>query len=109
MASAAPEPEPKPSLHEIAAMPFPASTEAMRKYYNPEWGRPIPEGLDKKRSFKVRVNYTYRVADDETVTVEAWTEEEAEELAAEEVERKVDMPWNADFEVSDCAAEQVSA
>lgn len=28
-----------PSLHEVAAMPFPASLKAMREHYNPDWGR----------------------------------------------------------------------
>lgn len=34
----------KPSLAEIAAMPFPASLNAMRQHYNPDWGKPDRAG-----------------------------------------------------------------
>lgn len=75
----------KPTLHEIAAMPFPASVTAMRKHYQKDWGKPLPEGLTEKRKFRVEVNFEVSYTDSDTVEVEAWTEEEAEDLASEKV------------------------
>lgn len=78
----------KPSLHEIAAMPFPASQEAMRKFYNPHWGKPVSDD-GEKRSFKVRVDYEVRSEESKIVNVEACSEEEAIELAEAEVEKSL--------------------
>lgn len=77
--------EAKPTLHDIAAMPFPASRDAMRKHYNPKWGRDTGDG--ELRTFKVKVRYSYRVHEIETVEVEACDEEEAERLAEDEIEK----------------------
>lgn len=75
-----------PSLHEIAAMPFPASVEAMRKHYVPDWGKPVPDGAEGKRAFKVRVEYDITISDDTIVEVFAFDEDEALELAEAQVE-----------------------
>lgn len=76
------EPKKKPTLHEIAAMPFPASQAVMREFYNPHWGMPTA-GDGEKRAYKVRLHYSYSVEDEATFQVEAFSEEEAEELAIE--------------------------
>jgi len=73
-----PDPEPKPSLHEIAAMPFPASQTAMRKHYNPDWHKDIPEG---KKVFRVSVDWSLEGSFVEDI--EAEDEEEAREIAEE--------------------------
>lgn len=86
MASAAKQPaSEKPTLHEIAAMPFPASAEAMRKHYVHDWGKPVPEGVTRKREFAVEVEFTVTSVERETVTVEAFSESEAEELASDKI------------------------
>lgn len=79
----------KPSLHEIAAMPFPASMFEMRKHYNSAWGKPIPDD-GQKRSYKVCVNYEVHSTETRMVTVEAFSEEEACELAENEVADDLD-------------------
>ena len=71
-------PQPKPTLHEIAAMPFPASQEAMRKHYNPDWHKELPEG---KKMFRVSVDWTIEGSFVEDI--EAEDEDEAKELARE--------------------------
>jgi hypothetical protein len=88
----------KPSLHDIAAMPYPASLEAMRKHYNPDWGKPVPDG-ETLRTFKVRIEYSYRCDGDGVATVNAFTEEEAIDAAFEEVTKG--LPAFADVELED--------
>jgi hypothetical protein len=99
--------EVKPSLHEIAAMPYPASLLAMRKHYIPDWGIPVPDGATK-RTFKVEVEYEYTVTETETecVTVEAFTEEEAIEKAEGGVGR--DLHWTAEIEIRETNIVSVS-
>lgn len=72
----------KPSLHEIAAMPFPLSREAMRQHYNPDWGRETSED-GQKRKFRVRAEYS--VTEYLDCTIEAFTKEEAREEAEQEI------------------------
>lgn len=68
----------KPTLKEIAAMPYPASVQAMRQHYNPMWGR----GKDGElQTFKVTLDYAYRVSDVFECEVEAVDEEDAIEVA----------------------------
>jgi hypothetical protein len=74
----------KPTLHEIAAMPLPASIEAMRKHYNPKWGMPVADGGERP-TFRVKVHYETRSEDYEIVDVEAFDEAEALDLAEEKV------------------------
>lgn len=74
-----PEESKVPSLHEIAAMPFPASVEAMRKHYNPEWGRDEPEPQEGKRKFRISVDWT--ATGSFTEEFEAESEADAREMA----------------------------
>lgn len=77
-------PESMPSLHEIAAMPFPASEMALERWYGikPRSGEePAPDGLLRK--FKVEVEYSYLCTEYESVTVTAATEDEAKDMAEE--------------------------
>lgn len=69
---------PKPTLHEIAAMPYPSSEIAMRKHYNPDWHRDIPTG---KKVFSVSVDWT--VDGSFIEDIEAEDEAEAREIAHE--------------------------
>lgn len=58
----------KPTLHEIAAMPFPASVEAMRKFYEPQWGREqLPEGT----KFRITADWTIEGHFDDTVEADS--------------------------------------
>jgi hypothetical protein len=76
----------KPTLHEIAAMPFPASRNAMRKHYNPHWGELTPDrpsdAVDKQ--FVVTIEYSTMRYDEEYLTITAATAEEAEHRARQE-------------------------
>ncbi|HEX8414868.1 MAG TPA: hypothetical protein VF637_13425 [Sphingomicrobium sp.] len=85
--------QPAPSLHEIAAMPFPRSMETMRKYYNKDWHKPEPDGetlisYDVVMSFVVREERIYRV--------EAYDEKHAESLADDLLEADRTIPADAD-------------
>ena len=88
----------KPTLHEIAAMPWPASRNAMRKHYVHDWGVPIPDGVDRKKSFKVEVSFTVTEKRDEIVEVEAFSEEEAKELAQDKCAADHSGAWDIEFE-----------
>ncbi len=91
-----------PTLHEIAAMPFPASLNAMRKHYNKDWGKPVPaDGMIRK--FAVRIDVT--VPTTETYQVEAFTAGEAEEEAL--TLAAVEHGPNADFEVREVSERSV--
>lgn len=97
----------KPTLHEIAAMPFPKSVEAMRAHYVKDWAKPIPEGISEKRKFRVKVEYEVSYSDSETVEVEAWTTEDAEELAAERVAKEVEREANSPFAYAEVTGTEV--
>ena len=71
----------KPTLHEIAAMPFPASRNAMRKNYVPKWGMPESDG--KLHDWSVRVDYKICNKSVWIVKVKAVDQEEAIELSEE--------------------------
>jgi hypothetical protein len=71
----------KPTLHEIAAMSFPASMRAMREHYNPHWHKPEADGEPLK--FRVTVNYSYKEWTSATYDVEATDEDDAERVAME--------------------------
>lgn len=91
----------KPSLHEIAAMPFPASMLTMRQHYNRDWHKPEPDG--ELRTWKVKIAYSVRTAEHKTYEVEAVTEEEANDLAEDMFDKDPAIP--ADVEVDDVIAE----
>ena len=84
----------KPSLHDIAGMPFPASLAAMRKFYDPKWGYDTSE--DPPRKFKVSIEYSVTTYGDYNSTVEAGDEEQARELAIDEARGEA---GGDDFEV----------
>ena len=89
----------KPSLHEIAAMPFPASMEAMRRHYNRDWHKPEPDG---KTLITYEVTMGFCVPETRTYKVEAYSEEEAQALADDMLDKDRTIPSEAeDFEVVD--------
>lgn len=79
-------PKERPPLHDIAAMPFPASMVAMRKFYNKDWHKPESDG-ESPGKWKVTVRYTERTESDWDVEVEAASQAEAEEKAEVEFDR----------------------
>jgi len=97
----------KPTLHEIAAMPFPASRDAMRQHYNPHWGEAMPDrpagAVDKQ--FYVTIEYTTMAFDEEHVTVTAATAEEAEHIARKEFRDE----HSADDEISEVSVREQDA
>lgn len=68
----------KPTLHEIAAMPFPASALAVRQHYDPKWHTDVS---DEPRKFRCRGEWTISGRLD--AVIEAESKDEAKELAAE--------------------------
>ena len=71
----------KPSLHDIAAMPFPQSEQALEKHYGVKPKREWNEGVLK--SFTVRIAYSWRTSDSIFYDIEAASEEEALKIAEE--------------------------
>ena len=70
----------KPTLREIAAMPFPASQQAMRKHYDANWGLE-PVGKEGPRKFLVKAEWS--ISGDFAEVIEAESEEEAKDKAKE--------------------------
>lgn len=91
-------PEPKPTLHEIAAMPYPASEIAMRKHYVHDWHVPVPEGMDAKATFIVALEYEVSERHTTTLEIQAWSESEAKDLARDELGSRYRDAW--DFDVT---------
>lgn len=91
-----------PALHQIAAMPFPASMVAMRKFYNPNWHKPEPEEGEVGK-WKVRISYSYREEETETLEVEAASQEEAESLAEAEFDKR--HRWLDDVKIDEVESE----
>ncbi|KQM62395.1 MULTISPECIES: hypothetical protein [unclassified Sphingomonas] len=90
----------KPSLHEIAAMPYPASVMAMREHYNAAWGLPLPdEKYDEPRLFKVRIDYSFTTQGQRSYTVEALSEEEAEEMAVNQFDSDLQVETDAEIDL----------
>lgn len=91
----------KPTLHDIAAMPFPASVEAMRKHYNPAWGRPV-DGDGSRRTYRVKLSGEVRTVKPiyETVEIAAFSEDEAIELAQAQIEQQHPDADEIDFYIS---------
>lgn len=83
----------KPTLHEIAAMPFPASQKAMREHYDPRWHKEEAQGLKR---FRVRFDWALVGTFDEIV--EAEDEDEAKEIAREQAQDDAASEYY-DFEV----------
>ena len=80
-------------MHEIAAMPFSRTAEAVRKHYDPAWGKNDEDG-EPVKAWRVRFDWTVSGSYDEVV--EAATEDEAREIAEEEVRDDI---WGGDLEV----------
>ncbi|RZF64506.1 hypothetical protein EWE75_10030 [Sphingomonas populi] len=73
----------QPTIQEIAAMPFPASREAVRRWLDPDWCRFGPDAEPRE----VRVSIDYEVTSEEsaTLTVTARNADEAKSLAIEQL------------------------
>lgn len=97
----------KPSLHEIAAMPFPESVFAMRKFYVHDWGKPIAEGLSQKQTYQVTARVTLRTVEREFFEIEAWSQDEAEEEAEGMIDRR--YPEADDVEIDELKVSLVEA
>jgi hypothetical protein len=95
----------KPTLHEIAAMPYSVGLAAMREHYDPLWGMVTPEGDDPKFRWKVRVYYSVRSVESRVVEVDAATEDEACDLAEEQI---LDEE-GSDVDISDSSATRIDA
>lgn len=91
----------KPSLHEIAAMPFPESLGALRRHYDRDWGSRVS---DEPESWTVHVDYTVTSRDSMSVTVNAHSVEEAKRFGSELVGELAD---GDDFEVEYVRARSV--
>lgn len=72
----------KPTLQEIADMPISQSVEAMRRWYDSDWGKPQPENM---RRFRVKFDYSYTVEASFDEVVEAESAKAAEDIAEEEI------------------------
>lgn len=83
--------EARPSLHEIAAMPFSRTAEAVRKHYDPAWGENDEDG-EPVKAWRVRFYWTVSGSYDEVV--EAATDDEARAIAKEEVRDDI---WSGDL------------
>jgi len=84
----------KPTLQEIADMPFPRSINAVRKHYDRHYGVEAPEGEDGKQLFSVEVEWSVLSDDSGTYDVWADNEEEAARKACDLVEEN-----NGDVEI----------
>jgi hypothetical protein len=85
----------KPTLHEIAAMPFPASEQALYKYY----GVRPKDGKDGElKTFKVTYHYSVRENYSESYTVEAVDDEQAEKMADDIFDEDRSIPADADVD-----------
>jgi len=74
------QPTPKPTLHEIAAMPFSETVKAIQQFYDPKFGvaEPQDEGAIE---FMVTVDWSYRHDESEQFTVRADSLAEARKKA----------------------------
>lgn len=73
----------KPTLHEIAAMPFPASEQALFKYYGVKPRR--GDTGEEQASYRVTIDWSYTVEETSDFDVEASSEEEAREIAEQQL------------------------
>ena len=69
----------KPSLHEIAAMPFPQSEIALEKHYGVKPRREWNEG--ELQTYVVRISYSWRTAETIEYEVKAASKEDAQKVA----------------------------
>lgn len=97
-------PKEKPPLHAIAAMPFPLSMAAMRKFYDKDWRKPEHDG-ETHDKWKVRVHYSYREEETWIGEVDAACEEEAKEKAVSAFDTA--NGWLDDCDIDDVEVEFV--
>ena len=90
-----------PTLHEIAAMPYSETVEAIRKHYDPAWGKNDNEG-EPVKAWRVCFDWTLDGTFDHEV--EAATEEDAIEQAREWA---LDDAYAAHFSI--CGSPKVTA
>ncbi|WP_313230192.1 hypothetical protein [Sphingobium yanoikuyae] len=86
----------RPTLHEIADMPFPASEQALLQHYGVEPWREKKAGEIK--SFDVTISYSWREYSSATYSVEAVDEEEAEALAGKLFDAEKEIPYDVDVD-----------
>jgi hypothetical protein len=70
----------KPTLHDIAAMPFSKTLSAIRTHYDPAWGKTTEDGAAIK---EWRVQFYWEISGKFDQIIEAETEDKALELARE--------------------------
>lgn len=85
----------KPTLHEIAALPFPESLAAIRRHYDPLWGK-LPEPDGEPRAFKIEMEWEVVERGTFVETVIARSEAEAKLLGDEAFERR----YSSEYEVT---------
>ena len=68
----------RPTLHEIAAMPYSQTLQAVRQHYDPAWGKNSEEGEPIKAW---RVSFDWEISGSFDEVIEAETEDEAMEEA----------------------------
>lgn len=95
----------KPSLHEIAAMPFPASERALFQHYGVEPYRERRQAGDKQM-YRVKVHYSWIETDSVTYDILASDEEDAEALSQREFENDPKFK-HADYDVDLVVAEEL--
>lgn len=101
---------PKPTLQEIAAMPYPASERAMREFYDKNWGRYSREG--DLEAFKVEIEYSIRTREFWECEVKAVDVDEAERIARDRFDDECPCSWDEFDDIENVKverAEQVSA
>jgi hypothetical protein len=96
----------KPTLHEIAAMPFPASERALQTYYGVE---PYRERTTHERtSFRVTVTYSWSESDTLTYEVQAADREDAERIAEDQFDNDARVR-GTDVDIDNMDIEEVEA
>ena len=93
-----------PTLHEIAAMPFPASERALQTYYGVEPWRERSAG--PRKTFEVIVSYSWSERSTATYEVEADTRDEAE---AEKLFDRDGSLEGEDCEIDDMSVTEMDA
>ena len=74
----------RPSLRDIANMPFPASRDAMRKYYDQDWGKYHEDNGEVAIKYRVVIDYETVIEETEIIEVEAISPEMAEKIARDQ-------------------------
>jgi hypothetical protein len=97
-------PKEKPPITEIAAMPFPASMVAMRRFYNKDWHKPEADG-ETPSKWSVEIVYSRREEDIFSADVEAITKEDA--IAEAEAQFEKAYGFDPDVKVEEITAEFV--